>query len=316
MDVIHFSVLKREIVALLASREGGLGVDGTTGEGGHSLALLEADADLRLICLDADPVIQERARQRLSDYGGRVEFVRSWFDEFFEHYDRQERPRLILFDLGISMFHYEVSERGFSFRLDESLDMRLNPSAGPSAADVVNDFPEDDLADLIYEFGEETFSRRIARGIVTSRRRERIESTKKLADIIWEAVPAKFRHGRIHPATKTFQALRIAVNRELERLSSVLKSAFQTLAIGGRMGVITFHSLEDRIVKNFFREQAKACICPPHVAKCRCGGRPAALDLTRKPVVPTDSEVRENAASRSAKLRAVEKIGEWREEIE
>lgn len=316
MEVIHYTVLKQEVVDYLQPQPGDLGVDCTTGEGGHSLALLQSQPGLKLICLDADPAIQERARVRLAAFGDRVEFVHTWFDDFFGSYSRDVRPNLILADLGISSFHYEASDRGFSFRGDEALDMRLNPLTEKSAADLVNELAEETLADLIYEYGEESFSRRIARAIVTSRRQEPVRTAKQLADTIWEAVPVKFRHGRIHPATKTFQALRIAVNAELDRLGGVLEAAFKVLAPGGRMGIITFHSLEDRLVKNFFREQAKVCICPPSVARCKCGSQPAALDLTRKPVVPTETEIQANAASRSAKLRVVKKIGEWRERIE
>ena len=217
---------------------------------------------------------------------------------------------MILFDLGISVFHYEKSERGFSFRYDEKLDMRLNPLSETSAADLVNDLPEEKLADLIYLYGEEKLSRRIAKAIVEARKGGRIESSKALAEIIWNAVPGNYRYGPIHPATRTFQALRIAVNSELKRLPGALNAAFNDLKVGGKMGVITFHSLEDRIVKNYFRNLGKKCVCPPEVAICRCGGQQCAEILTHKPVVPTAEEIKDNSPSRSAKLRVIRKLAD------
>ncbi|MBP5754158.1 MAG: 16S rRNA (cytosine(1402)-N(4))-methyltransferase RsmH, partial [Treponema sp.] len=214
----------------------------------------------------------------------------------------------ILFDLGISVFHYERSGRGFSFRHDEALDMRLNPTAGESAEDVVNCMPEDELSNMIYLYSDEKFSRRIASAICSARRTGKICSTKALADIIYDAVPSKYRYGPIHPATRTFQALRIRVNSELKRLPDALHNAFNVLAEGGKMGVITFHSLEDRIVKNYFRNLGKQCVCPPEAPVCKCGGTPCAQILTRKAVLPTEEEVKQNSPSRSAKLRVVKKI--------
>ena len=213
-----------------------------------------------------------------------------------------------MFDLGISVFHYEKSARGFSFRYDEELDMRLNASSEVSAEDLVNDLPEEKLADLIYLYGEEKLSRRIARAIVEARAGGRIVSSKALAEIIWNAVPGNYRYGNIHPATRTFQALRIAVNSELKRLPDALQNAFRDLKVGGKMGVITFHSLEDRIVKNYFRNLGKQCVCPPEVAVCRCGGTPCAEILTRKPIAPTEEEIKVNSPSRSAKLRVIRKL--------
>ena len=206
------------------------------------------------------------------------------------------------------MYHYELSGRGFSFRHDEALDMRLTPSEGKSAADIVNGTEEGALADLIYRWGEEKLSRSIARAIVKARASGEIRSSKALADIIYDAVPPQYRHGSIHPATRTFQALRIAVNGELARLSRALHDAFNDLKAGGKMGVITFHSLEDRIVKNYFRNLGKACVCPSEVPACRCGGTPCAEVLTKKPVSPSAAEVSSNSPSRSAKLRVVRKL--------
>ena len=219
-----------------------------------------------------------------------------------------ERPNLILFDLGISVYHYEQSGRGFSFRYDEPLDMRLNFSEGETATDIVNNLREDELANIIYLYSDEKFSRRIAKAIVESRVNGKIVSSKALADIIWNCVPASYRYGQIHPATRTFQALRIAVNSELRRLPEALHNAFNVLKDGGKLGVITFHSLEDRIVKNYFRNLGKQCVCPPEQAICSCGGSPCAEILTRKPIEPSIEEIKENSPSRSAKLRVVRKI--------
>jgi 16S rRNA (cytosine1402-N4)-methyltransferase len=316
VEIRHVPVLLDAVLGNSALEAGGLAVDATTGEGGHSEALLTRFPGVRLICLDADTTIQAKARQRLQGFGTRVEFVNAWFDEWFEQraLEKAERPVFILMDLGISVFHYVESGRGFSFQVDESLDMRLSPSEEGSAADLVNDWSEKALADLIYGLGEETYSRRIARALVAARVQERIESTKQLADIIWEAVPPAVRHGRIHPATKTFQALRIAVNRELERLEKALGKAFEVLAPGGRLAVISFHSLEDRIVKTKFRELAKECVCPPQQPRCTCSRLALAKDRTRKPLVATEAESAANPPSRSAKLRVVEKLRDTREE--
>lgn len=312
MEITHTSVLLEECLEWLSPENEGYGsdpllIDSTLGEGGHTFAFLSKYKNLSVIGIDADPVIQQKAKQRLADFGDRVSFYNGWFDDFYVNYPAdREKPNLILFDLGISLFHYEKSGRGFSFRYDEPLDMRLSPAAAISAADIVNRTNEKELADLIYVYGEERFSRRIARAIVEARSCEVIENAKNLADIIYRAVPAEYRHGPIHPATKTFQALRIAVNGELERLPRVLESAFSVLKVDGKMGVITFHSLEDRIVKVFFRNLAKNCICPPEQAVCTCGGKKRAEILAK--VAPGAEEVKRNSPSRSARLRVVRKL--------
>ena len=212
--------------------------------------------------------------------------------------------------MGISVFHYERSGRGFSFRYNEALDMRLNSESEISAADIVNRYDEKNLADLIYLYGEERYSRKIASAIVKARTVKKLESSKELADLIYDAVPAQYRHGGIHPATRTFQALRIAVNGELLRLPKALQAAFNVLSIGGKLGVITFHSLEDRIVKNYFRNLEKKCVCPPEFPSCKCGGQPCCELLNRKPVLPSQEEIQKNSPSRSAKLRVVRKLRE------
>lgn len=309
-DVRHVPVLKAQVLSALDPRGARLWVDGTTGEGGHAEAVLQMDGAVRLICLDADRSIQEKARLRLAPWVDRTTFIHAWFDDWFAAGAEGLRPDRILLDLGISMFHYEDSERGFSFRKDEPLDMRLDPSAGPSAADLVNSLGERELADLIFQFGEERFSRGIARALVTRRALTPFTGAADLARVVEGAVPAAYRHGRLHAATKTFQALRIAVNRELERLERVLAAAWKVLPVGGRLGIITFHSLEDRLVKQTFREWARDCVCPPSQWTCVCGGRP--LAEAGRALGPDDEEVRLNPPSRSAKLRVALKLREER----
>lgn len=314
MEIVHTPVLLNECLEYLSPigesfENHALMIDSTLGEGGHTYNFLSKYKNLSIIGLDADKVIQARAKERLAEFGDRVHFFNGWFNQFYDNYPEEyNRPDIILFDLGISVFHYEKSTRGFSFRYDEKLDMRLNAESETSAADLVNDLPEEKLADLIYLYGEEKLSRRIAKAIVEARRGGRIESSKALAEIIWNAVPGNYRYGNIHPATRTFQALRIAVNSELKRLPSALHAAFNDLNVGGKMGVITFHSLEDRIVKNYFRNLGKQCVCPPEVAVCRCGGKACAELITHKPVCPTEEEIKSNSPSRSAKLRVIRKL--------
>ena len=314
MEIVHTPVLLNECLEYLSPvgesfETNALMIDSTLGEGGHSFNFLSKYENLKIIGLDADKVIQAKARERLACFGERMNFFNGWFNDFYANYPSEyEKPDLILFDLGISVFHYEKSDRGFSFRYDEKLDMRLNAESEKSAADLVNELSETELADVIYLYGEEKLSRRIAKAIVDARSGGKIESSKALAEIIWNCVPANYRYGQIHPATRTFQALRIAVNGELKRLPKALSDAFACLKPGGKMGVITFHSLEDRIVKNYFRNLGKQCVCPPEVAVCRCGGSECAEILTRKPVCPTEEEIKANSPSRSAKLRVIRKI--------
>lgn len=314
MEIVHTPVLLNECLEYLSLvgepfENHALMIDSTLGEGGHTYNFLKKYPSLSIVGLDADRVIQARAKERLAEFGERVHFFNGWFQDFYAAYPSEyNHPDIILFDLGISVFHYEKSMRGFSFRYDEKLDMRLNAESEVSAADLVNDLPEEKLADLIYLYGEEKLSRRIAKAVVDARAGGRIESSKALAEIIWNAVPANYRYGNIHPATRTFQALRIAVNGELKRLPMALHNAFNCLNVGGKMGVITFHSLEDRIVKNYFRNLGKQCVCPPEVAVCRCGGKQCAELITRKPVAPTEEEVKTNSPSRSAKLRVIRKL--------
>lgn len=307
---VHYSVMKKEILDYLEPERGeGLFIDATCGEGGHGEAMLLRYPELKAVEIDADGSILQVAKERLKPFESRVRFFNTWFNQFFKEYPLGgERPDLILFDLGISSFHYEQSGRGFSFQKDEPLDMRLGEGLETSAADIVNHYPEEELADLFFLYGEERYSRRIAKAIAEARKKAAVDSTARLADIIRQAVPGEYRYGRIHPATRSFQALRIMVNGELVRLESALKSAFEVLVPGGRIGVISFHSLEDRIVKRFFAEKSRACTCPPEMPICKCGGVKSAEILTRKPLYPSEEEVSANSASRSAKFRVLRKL--------
>jgi len=316
METVHYSVLQKEVMDYLVPRDGnGLFIDCTLGEGGHSELLLENFPELQIIGLDADSHILEIARGRLGPYGDRVRLLNTWFNRFFREYPLGgERPDAILFDLGISIFHYERAGRGFSFQKEEPLDMRLDDTLEISAYDVVNSYPAKELADILFQFGEERYSRIIVDAIIRARARSPISTSIGLAEIIKDAVPGKYRHGRIHPATRSFQALRIVVNGELARLESVLQDALSILKVGGRMGVISFHSLEDRIVKHFFQEKSKSCTCPPEWPICKCGGEMEVLHMVnKKPVRPTEEEIRINPPSRSAKFRVIEKVREENE---
>ena len=308
MTAVHKPVLANELIQVLGpKKEGELMIDATLGEGGHSKHFLSCFPGLKIIGIDADPEIQKIAKQRLQDFGDRISFYSLWSHDFFSEYALPKRPDIILMDLGVSLFHYEKSGRGFSFRRDEPLDMRIGNS-GQSAADLISGLSEKELADLFFFNAEERFSRRIAREIVKARSLEPISSSKTLSLIVERAVPPAYCRGPVHPATKTFLALRIAVNGELARLEELLETALRVLEKGGRMGVISFHSLEDRIVKNFFRNKNKDCICPPHTPICRCKGQRIVNILTKKGISPGLDEVRANPSSRSARLRAVEKI--------
>ncbi len=295
MEYVHYSVMRNEILEYLkppTDRPAKM-VDCTCGEGGHTFLFLSAYPNLQVTGLDRDSVIQQKAIKRMESFGDRFTPKNIWFDDFFTDYQDQDLD-LVLFDLGISSFHFEESERGFSFRKGEILDMRLDQNAPISAQDVVNGYQEQKLADVIYQFGEERYSRRIARAIVENRKLHKIESSEELASIIYKSVPPNYRYGRIHPATRSFQAIRIEVNRELDRIEPALKGAVKALRSGGRLAVISFHSLEDRPVKWLFKSMAE-------------GDDPTIKILTKKPLVPTETEITENPASRSAKLRIIEK---------
>ena len=296
MQYVHYSVMQNEVLDYLNPGDRpALMVDCTLGEGGHTSLFLRKYPNLKVIGLDRDSRIMEKAVNRMAPYEDRFEARNIWFDEFWKNYDGPAVD-YVLFDLGISVFHYEESGRGFSFKRQEKLDMRLDENGELDAGDVVNTYEETALADLIYNYGEERYSRRIAAAICNYRQTKQIEYTNELADIVWNAVPNEYRHRRIHPATKTFQALRIEVNGELDRIVPALEGAVKALKPGGRIAVITFHSLEDRPVKWYFREHENILEI-----------------LTRKPVEPTEAECEMNPPSRSAKLRVVEKLEKERD---
>ena len=315
MQIIHYSVMKNEVLThLVPFQENGVVVDCTLGEGGHTEAFLETYPELTVVGVDRDEELLNRSRERLDRYGSRFLGVHAWFDDFLSSYpDDLPRPQGILMDLGISMYHFEASNRGFSFLTEEALDMRLDVTQRLTAAEVVNTYDERRLADIIYQYGEERYSRRIASAICRSRRAKPIGQAKELRDIIYSAVPAGYRRGKIHPATKTFQALRIAVNSELSRLSRGIDAAVSLLSEHGRLAVISFHSLEDRIVKHTFRKYAgKAPGDDPLLQQY--SDEPMLRLITKKPLIPDNEEVRQNPASRSAKLRVAQKLQEPKEE--
>jgi 16S rRNA (cytosine1402-N4)-methyltransferase len=283
-----------EVLAMLDPSRGGLFVDCTTGLGGHSRALLEAGAS-RVLGLDRDPKALALASEALAAFGDRVELMHADYRELDRVLDERGIDRVAgtLADLGVSSMQFDAEGRGFSFRRDEPLDMRMDQSRGPSVADLLREVDETQLADVIFRFGEERASRRVARAIVGARRESPIETTGRLAAIVRRAVPHK-GHQRIDPATRTFQALRIWVNRELEGLDTFLAGAARRLLANARLAVITFHSLEDRIVKHTFRAMATA--------------DEGLRILTKRPLIPTDDEVARNPRARSAKLRAIERF--------
>ncbi|MDR0321143.1 MAG: 16S rRNA (cytosine(1402)-N(4))-methyltransferase RsmH [Treponema sp.] len=309
-EYAHTPVMLDETLDLLCPREKNeLMVDANTGEGGHSFAFLSKYPELKIVAIDADSDILAVAQERMKEFNDRVHFYCGWSNDFFADYPSQfKRPDTILFDLGVSFYHYKKSGKGFSFEKDEYLDMRIDTSAGLTAAELLARLPERELADLLYNNAEEKFSRRIAAQIVNERQKSTITTTSALAGLVQKAVPASYRHGHIHPATRTFQALRIAVNGELSRLPSLLEAALRVLEPGGRLGIISFHSLEDRIVKNFFRTMNKDCTCPQQAPICKCSGRRSVNILTKKGITPEKDEIERNPPSRSARLRVVEKV--------
>jgi 16S rRNA (cytosine1402-N4)-methyltransferase len=308
-EAVHTPVLLEETVRYLAPRKGGeVMVDATMGEGGHSLAFLARFPDLEIVGVDADGEIQELARERLKRFGGRARFYPRWSQDFFASYPGDlPRPDTILMDLGVSLYHYEKSGRGFSFRKNEPLDMRIDRTRGVNAAELVARLPEKELADILYLNAGERYSRRIARSIAAARSRGTITGSAALAEIVRAALPPSRRYGRPHPATRVFQALRIAVNGELAALPELLGSALKVLLPGGRMGVISFHSLEDRIVKNFFRVQSGRFSRPPEEPIGKRGDGIVKI-LTPKGISPEYDEIRQNPPSRSARLRVIEKL--------
>lgn len=312
MEFQHQPVLMNQTLNSLKLRPGGVYLDGTLGGGGHTEAILQAtEPDGKVIGLDQDDEALAAASQRLKPFGERFCPIRANFAEMEQVLAADGIAGLdgVLLDIGVSSHQLDEPDRGFSYMQDGPLDMRMDRRGGQTAADLVAELSESELANLIYRYGEEKFSRRIARRIVEQRAQTPIESTKQLAELISAAIPAaQRRKEKQHPAKRTFQALRIAVNDELGVLERGLVAAFASLKSGGRLSVITFHSLEDRIVKNYFAGLAKGCECPPEFPVCVCGKQPQALLITRHPQTATEDELQSNPRARSAKLRTVEKL--------
>ncbi|NOY98582.1 MAG: 16S rRNA (cytosine(1402)-N(4))-methyltransferase RsmH [Chloroflexi bacterium] len=303
----HAPVLYHEIIHALQPKSPGCYVDGTVGAGGHARGILEACApEGRLLGLDVDPQALALARETLAPYVERVRLVQASYTSLARILSDETNwasVQGILLDLGASSMQFDTPQRGFSFQADGPLDMRFDPSNPRSAADLVNHLPEAELADIIYRYGEERAARRIAQALVRARP---LRTTRQLASVIESVIPRRGR--RVHPATRTFQALRIAVNDELGAIERVLPQALAALAPGGRLAVIAFHSLEDRLVKEFFRRESRDCICPPRQPICTCGHVATLKEIVRKPIRPGEAEVEENPRARSARLRVAEKL--------
>jgi len=302
MPATHIPVLLNEAIEALRVEPGGRYIDCTLGEGGHAAAILEQGG--QLLGIDIDPQVIEVARARLLPYGKSAILINNNFENLDQICSSLGIKPVhgILFDLGMSSFQLSNTRRGFSFQHDALLDMRFNPTQELTAATIVNTFPEKDLAGIIERYGEEHRSTQIARSIVQNRP---LSTTRQLAAVVARAAGMR---GKIHPATKTFQALRIAVNQELERLKAALKQAVNILEVGGRLVVIGFHSLEDRLVKEFLRRESQDCLCPPQTPVCVCGHRAILKLITKRVVTPSPAEVLANPRSRSAKMRAAERI--------
>ena len=306
----HVSVLLEECIDGLNIRPDGIYVDGTLGGAGHSSRIAERLTTGRLIGIDRDPVALKAAGQRLAPFADRVTLVHSNFCEIAGVLDELgiEAVDGILLDLGVSSPQLDEAERGFSYQQDAPLDMRMNPDKPFSAYNVVNEYDEDELDRVIFAYGEERWARRIAQFIVKERENGPIETTGELVDIIKKAVPKGARKDGPHPAKRTFQAIRIEVNGELDVLQQAIDDVSERLNEGGRLCIITFHSLEDRIVKEAFRKQENPCICPPQFPVCVCGKEPLGKVVTRKPIAPSKAELEVNPRSRSAKLRVLEGV--------
>ena len=306
MEFSHISVLLYETVNSLNIKPDGIYVDGTVGGAGHSTEIAKRLTTGRIICFDQDPDAIKTATERLANYNATI--VHSNFSNIKSELEKLgvEKVDGIMMDLGVSSYQLDEGSRGFSYHKDAPLDMRMSKE-GTTAADLVNNLSVYELCNIFEKYGEEKFSFKIAKGIERARQVKPIETTLELAEIISSSVPAAARRDG-HPARKCFQALRIAVNGELEILENALKDAFECLNVGGILSVITFHSLEDRIVKNTFSSFCKGCECPPDFPVCVCGKTPDGELVTRKPVLPSEEEISNNQRSRSAKLRSVKKI--------
>jgi 16S rRNA (cytosine1402-N4)-methyltransferase len=309
----HHPVLYHEIIHALLPRRGGFYVDGTVGAGGHAFGLLEASSpDGHLLGLDVDPQALAFSRQRLLAFGTRLVLFQASYVTLQDQVEKLGWHGVdgVLLDLGVSSMQFDTPERGFSFQSEAPLDMRFDPENPLQASDLVNNLPEQELSELLFRYGEEPQARRIAQTIVRVRP---LYTTRQLAEAVLRAKSGERRKDKhsyktIHPATRTFQALRIAVNHELEAIEAVLPQAVAVLVSGGRLAVISFHSLEDRLVKQFFRRESQDCLCPPRQPVCTCGHKAIIKEVTRRPIQPQPGEIEQNPRSRSAKLRVAEKL--------
>lgn len=305
----HKTVLLDEAVELLNCRKGKIYIDATAGGGGHSIEIAQKiTPDGRLILMDADPAAIKTCEEKLQEYQNITTIIRSNYlkiPEILKELNINKIDGGILLDLGVSFYQLTSGERGFSFQSDSKLDMRMDPENNLNAYEIVNSWKEEEIQSIFREYGEERFARRIAKKIVEVRKKQKIQTTKQLADLVLKTIP---RGGqKIHPATRVFQGLRIAVNNELEILDQTLNKVVHLLGKNARIVVISFHSLEDRLVKNTFKHYSSKCVCPPEKMICEC--KPPILKIiTKKPVVPTKEEIKRNPSSRSAKLRTAEKI--------
>ena len=310
MEFIHKSVLLDECIDSLNIKPDGIYVDGTLGGGGHSLEIVKRLDGGKLVAFDQDMDAIENARIKLAEYMDRVILIHSNFENLGEKLDENGITGIdgLLLDLGVSSYQLDTPERGFSYMHDAPLDMRMDKSLTESAWDIINRYSEAELSDIIRNYGEENWHARIAAFIVERRREKPIETTFELVDIIKAAVPRKARDENLHPAKRTFQAIRIAVNRELDVIEKVIREATEKMNRGGVIAIITFHSLEDRIVKNVFRDLSAGCICPPEFPVCTCNTVAKLKLLTKKPIISSKEELEENPRARSAKLRCAVRL--------
>ena len=310
MEFIHKSVLLDECIDSLNIKPDGIYVDGTLGGAGHSLEIVKRLDGGKLVAFDQDMDAIENARIKLAEYMDRVILIHSNFENLGEKLDENGITGIdgLLLDLGVSSYQLDTPERGFSYMHDAPLDMRMDKSLTESAWDIINRYSEAELSDIIRNYGEENWHARIAAFIVERRREKPIETTFELVDIIKAAVPRKARDENLHPAKRTFQAIRIAVNRELDVIEKVIKEATEKMNRGGVIAIITFHSLEDRIVKNVFRDLSAGCICPPEFPVCTCNTVAKLKLLTKKPIISSKEELEENPRARSAKLRCAVRL--------
>lgn len=310
MEFAHISVLFRETMENLNIRPHGIYVDGTLGGGGHARGVLERGEGIRLIGIDQDKEAIAAAKKRLSPFLEQVTFVNQNFSRIRAVLDQLKVDAIdgAVLDLGVSSYQLDNAERGFSYMHDARLDMRMNRDNPKSAYDIINGYTKEELTRIFYEYGEENWSKRIAQFIAEQREKAPIETTGELVDVILRAVPKGARKDGSHPAKRVFQAIRIEVNGELEILKQALEDFVDKLKPGGRLAVITFHSLEDRITKQVFADLASGCTCPKDFPVCVCGNEPKVRVITKKPILPSAEELQANARSKSAKLRVVEKI--------